>query len=79
MAIPQRTQLSVLVWRLWNGRGRWPKETALFWCQDATWFYLSSINHKYIYLVDIKGSEPDLDYVTDIIFTALYNTGIIQQ
>ena len=28
--ITQRTKLSVRVWRLCNGRGRWPKLTALF-------------------------------------------------
>jgi hypothetical protein len=31
----------------YNGRGLWPKATALFWCQDIVynaWFYFSSIN-----------------------------------
>ena len=27
MALPQRTQVTVRVWRLCNGRGRWPKPT----------------------------------------------------
>ena len=54
-AIPQRTKVSVRMYRLCNGRGRWSKSkaAALFWYQDP---YLV-LSQFYKYEVCYKGVE----------------------